>query len=236
MTVILSRALFLASLLVSGVWFVRCGGDAANSEGKGGVAALGTCATATFEPQWLGGRIDVSPADSSLVVPSGARVLAASDPDLNCDQQPDLVLQYRASTEPESTIIVFFVRDAGTLREIFRTHSGVDGTEGVVAAADVNRDGMSEIVTFGYDEGGLVSRIFVSDSVGFSELALPSQYRLSQRDEWDTACFRALAPRFGRDLLLILAREGSEDTQRHGQFTCAYPRDSIRINELKRRE
>jgi len=190
------------------------------------------CVMQAIDPPWLSS----SPSDSQLaadrVLPPGAQLLAYSRPDINCDGTEDLILQYRVAPPSDSIPLVFFVRVDGALRELLRTTSMVDGREGLVAAGDANADGWLDLVLLGYDEGGLVPRVFGSTFGRLAELAVADLYYLPQSDEWDADCLRALSPRMTEEGGVVLARMPDRKTENRRPSACPSPRDTLDLRSL----
>lgn len=193
-----------------------------------------SCSTEQRAPLWLRTRnTEPQPDDPSQLSLAQTTVLSLERIDLDCDGIEDLVAQTSEldGLGRSRLWITGFLRDSASWRLVLRDPSVVDGYEGVALAADLNSDGMSDVLFLGQDEGGVVPHLMRSTRERMYErVRIPSGYRLRNETEWGASCWSRLAPALADGRQLRLAREtiSPESTVGHGT-DCDLPLDTLAL-------
>lgn len=142
-------------------------------------------------------------------IPNRVQVLIGDTVDLNCDGHADFVAQVvRDGSDGTSALwIIGLARESDGWREILASQSVVDGSEQLVALADLNDDHRRDLIFWGVDEGGFVPRLFVSGSEEYRLVNVPARYTLRFEEQWGADCLQRVVPAVVGSDRIQLARE-----------------------------
>ncbi|MBK7907045.1 MAG: VCBS repeat-containing protein [Gemmatimonadetes bacterium] len=182
-------------------------------------------------PPWIEPAPAIGLSELQSVRPAVQEIRAAASIDINCDGRLDFVGQVRrVSGSSVLRLLALERRSDNTWRTLLDTESNVAGPEVARLAADVNNDGLRDLVTVGYDEGGLTPRIFLRAESTFRESPLSAAYLIRFESEWSRACLTSVLPRFASGAGLVLTRETIPRTSAVGHGTlCDLPVDTIKL-------